>query len=190
MLFNEQIVKVYLVTKNSGKLLAANSVFEKHGIKIQGVKKDYPEIQAESSLKIARYTAIEASKDLKAPAIREDHSLFIDALGIPGPYTNYFEKKIPANKLAALIRQLGNNKGHFEIATVLAYPNGKTFESVFQVPMTFGKESRGESSKGWNGLIRLNDEKRAITEYPEMERVHIWNQGYEAVAKRLLSKSS
>lgn len=183
-------MKIYLVTRNPGKLLAAKSVFDKYGIEIQNVEKDYPEIQADTSLEIAKYTAIEAAKDLNTPAVREDHSLFIEALSIPGPYTNYIEKKIPADKLAALIKQLGNNTGHFEVATVLAYPTGEIFEYVFQVPMTFGEESKGESPKGWNGLIRLNDEKRAITEYPETERLHIWNQGYEAVAKQLMAKSS
>jgi len=178
-------MKIYLVTKNPGKLLAAGSVFDKYKIEIQSVEKDYPEIQADTSLEIAKYTALEAAKELDMPAVREDHSLFIEALGIPGPYTNYIEKKISADKLAALIKQLGNNKGHFEVATVLAYPNGETFEYVFQVPMKFGEESKGENPKGWNGLIRLNKETRAITEYPETERLHIWNQGYEAVAKHL-----
>jgi len=178
-------MKIYLVTKNQGKLLAAKSVFDKYKIEIQNVEKDYPEIQADISLEIAKYTALEAAKELNTPAVREDHSLFIEALGILGPYTNYIEKKIPADKLALLIRQLGNNKGHFEVATVLAYPNGKTFEYVFQVPVTFGEESKGKNPKGWNGLIRLNDETRAITEYPETERLHIWNQGYETVAKHL-----
>ena len=179
-------MRIFLVTKNPGKLLAARSVFDKYNIEIQNVDKDYPEIQADTSLEIAKYTALEAAKELNTPAVREDHSLFIEALGIPGPYTNYIEKKIPADKLASLIRQLGNNKGYFEVATVLAYPNGKTFEYVFQVPMTFGEEPKGENPKGWNGLIRLNDETRAITEYPETERLHIWNQGYEAVAKHLI----
>lgn len=178
-------MKLYLVTRNPGKLLAAKSVFDKYNIEIQNVEKDYPEIQAETSLEIAKYSAIEAARELRIPAVREDHSLFIEALGIPGPYTNYIEKKIPADKLALLIKQLGNNKGHFEVSTVLAYPNGKTFEYTFQVPMTFGEVSKGDNPKGWNGLIRLNDETRAITEYPETERLHIWNQGYEAVAKHL-----
>ena len=66
----------------------------------------------------------------------------------------------------------------------------ETFEYVFKVPITFGEKPKGKNSKGWNGLIRLNDEKRAITEYPESERLHIWNKGYEAVAKKLVAKSS
>lgn len=184
------MIKIYLATRNPGKLLAAKSVFSKYNIEVQNIEKDYPEIQADTSLEIARNTALEAAKDLNTPTVREDHSLFIEALGIPGPYTNYIEKRISADKLVKLIKQLGNNRGYFEVATVLAYPNGTTFEYTFQVPMTFGDKPKGENPKGWNGLIRLNDEKRAITEYPETERLHIWNRGYEAVAKHLVVKSS
>ena len=174
---------IYLATRNPGKLMAANSVFGKYGITLRSVEKDYPEIQDETSLAIAKFTALQVARDLNSPAIREDHSLFIEALGIPGPYTNYIEKRIAAPKLAELIKLIGNNKGYFEVATVYAEPDGKTFESVFQVPMTFGEKIKGENPKGWNGLIRLLDEKRAITEYPEEERLYIWNQGYEKIAE-------
>lgn len=179
-------MKIYLITKNPGKLLAAKSVFDKYQIEVQSVEKDYYEIQGDTSLEIAKHTALEAAKELNELAIREDHSLFIEALGIPGPYINYIEKKNSADLLATLIKQLGNNKGYFEVATVLAYPNGETFEYVFQVPMTFGEESKGENLRGWNGIIRLNNEIRSIAEYPEIERMHIWNQGYAAVAKHLI----
>lgn len=180
---------VYLVTKNPGKLKAAKNVFDKYRITLLPVEKDFPEIQAENSLEIARFAATFVARELKTPAIREDHSLFIHALGIPGPYTNYIEKKISAEKLLKLLDFIGNRTGHFEVATVYAEPNGTTFEHVFEVPMTFGKEIKGENPKGWNGLIRLLNEERAITEYPEEERLHIWNQGYEQVAKYLLKNS-
>jgi len=166
---------VYLVTKNPGKLMAAQSVFSKYKINLQPVEKDYPEIQAETSLEIARFTALQAAKDLNHPAIREDHSLFLHALKIPGPYTNYFDKRITPQQIIKLIETFGDNTGHFEVVTVLAFPDEKTFENAFQVPMTFGNRAKG-NDPNWNGLIRLLDEQRAITEYPESERLHIWNQ--------------
>jgi len=178
-------MKIHLLTKNEGKLKAARSTFDKYEIELLPVDKEYPEIQAESSLEIARHSAVQAARDLNSPVIREDHSLFIEALGIPGPYMNYVEKKISADKILEIIDFLGNRNGWFEVSTVYAEPDGKTFEYTFKVPMTFGKESKGENPRGWNGLIRLQGETRAITEYPEEERLHIWNEGYEAVAKYL-----
>ena len=100
---------------------------------------------------------------------------------------NYIEKKVSADTISKIIDSTGNNRGWFEVATVYAEPNGNTFEYTFKVPMTFGKESKGDNPRGWNGLIRLHDESRSITEYPEEDRLHIWNEGYEAVAKYLKS---
>lgn len=65
------MVKIYLITKNPGKLKAAKAVFEKYGIKIEGADKDFPEIQGETSLEVARFTALQAAKDLNAPTIRD-----------------------------------------------------------------------------------------------------------------------
>jgi XTP/dITP diphosphohydrolase len=183
-------MNIYLVTKNEGKVKAANSVFIPVNVELEPVEKDYPEIQADTSLEIARHTALEAAKELNAPAIREDHSLFIHALGIPGPYTAYIERKITAERLLELLSHYSDRTGHFEVATVYAEPSGETFEYTFEVPMTFGTESKGENPRGWNGLIRLGDETRAITEYPEEERLQIWNQGYQKVAEHLKSKST
>ncbi|MBU4023261.1 hypothetical protein KJ591_02785 [Patescibacteria group bacterium] len=179
---------LYLVTKNQGKLMAAKNAFDKYDIKIISLDKDYPEIQSETSVEIARFTALQAAKDVKSPVVREDHSLFIHALNIPGPYTNYIEKKISAKKLLEMLKSFNDRSGHFEIATVYAEPNGKVFEYVFQVPITFGEKVKGDKPRGWNGLIRIGTETRAITEYPEQERLRIWNQGYEAVAKYIIGK--
>ena len=183
------IKSLYLITQNPGKLKAARSVFDKYHISILPVEKDYPEIQADSSLEIARFTAISVAKELNSPVIREDHSLFINALGVPGPYMNSFEKKISAERLLEILKIFNDYTGYFEVATVYAEPDGKIFEFTFRVPMTFGTEVKGTNSKGWNGLIRLNNEPRAITEYPEEERLDIWNQGYEAVAQYINSKN-
>lgn len=166
--------------------MVARSVFNKDNIEVLPVEKEYPEIQADSSLEIAKYSAIQAAKDLNSPVVREDHSLFINAIKFPGPYTNYFEKKISPEILLKILNVFDDSRGEFEVATVCAYPDGSTFDFVFKVPMTFGHEIKGDR-KGWNGLIRLNDEKRAITEYPEKERLDIWNRGYEALAKHLIS---
>jgi len=177
--------RIYLLTKNPSKLQAAQSAFSQFGIEIGSLDLEIPEIQADTSLEIARAAAIHAAQTSNKPVVREDHSLFIHALGIPGPYTNYIEKQIPVKKLIAIINFLDDNTGHFEVATVLAQPSGETFEYAFEVPVTFGDEVKGENAKGWNGILRLLEEKRAITEYPEEERLPIWNQGYLAVAKHI-----
>ncbi len=176
---------IYLVTKNSGKLLAARSVFERHNIAIEPVNRGYPEIQANNSLEIARFTALQAAHELGAPAIREDHSLFINALGIPGPYTNYFEQKVPAQILLKILSNFSDRSGYFEVATVYAEPSEAIREYTFQVPIVFAIEERGNLQGGWNRIIMLAGETRTLAEYKEQERVHIWDKNYLAIAEYL-----
>lgn len=180
--------KIYLVTKNKGKLMAAKSVFDSKNIELLPVEKDYPEIQADTSLEIAKFTAIQAAKELNAPAIREDHSLFIHAIDFPGPFSNYMEKNVKPEILLKILNNFNDRTGHFQVATVCAEPDGKTFEFIFEVPMTFGKVMKGTNHQRWDGLIRINNEKRALTEYPESERLDIWNQGYLAIAEHLMKR--
>lgn len=181
------IMKIYLLTRNKGKIKAAQQTFDKYGIELLSTDKDYPEIQAESSLEIAKFSAQQAANDLNAGVVREDHSLYIEGLGIPGPYTSFIEKKISPEVLSKIIKTIGNNRGWFEVSTVYAEPGGFTFEFTFKVPMTFG-DFKNDGNCSWSSLIRLNDETRAISEYPEEERLHIWSQGYKAVAEYLAKK--
>lgn len=179
---------LYLITRNKGKLLAANSVFDKFGIQIKPVEKDYPEIQATSSLEIAKFTAIQAAQELQHGAIREDHSLFINALGIPGPYTSYIEKNLPAGKLLEILDGFSDRSGFFEIATVYAEPNGTTKEFVYQVPVEIATQEKGNLQSGWSRIIMLQGEHRTFAEYPETERTDVWNKNYKAIAEYLNQK--
>ncbi len=181
-------MKINLITQNPLKIKAACSVFTKYDIQLSTIKNDYPEIQASTSLEIAKYTALEVAKRLNTPTIREDQSLFIHALNLPGPYVFYVEKILPAEKVIEICRKFKDNTGHFEVASVIAFPSGETFEYVYQVPLTFGFEIKGKNPIGWDGIIRLLDETRAIAEYPEDERLHIWSRGYEKIAEYISKK--
>ncbi len=180
-------MKVNILTKNPGKQLVAKETFGKYGIAVNFIEKDFPEIQADSSLEIAAYTARIAARELGMPIIREDHSLFLDALGIPGPYTSFIEKKLDCKKLIKILENLSSWNGHFEVATVYALPNGKTKSWIFKVPITISKKSRGNLSGGWNRVIMLKGEKRTIAEYPEKERINVWNKNFEKIAKLLIN---
>lgn len=177
---------VIVITRNQSKLDAAKAVFNKFGINLENTDKEYPEIQADTSLEIARFTAIQAAKELKKPVIREDHSLFLNALNIPGPYTAYIEKRISAEKLLSLLKNQKDRTGYFEIATVYAEPSGLVKEFVYQVPIYIkNKEKVKDPKGGWNGILCLKGEPRAFTEYPEQTRLHAWNKNYLSIAEFL-----
>ncbi|MFA6076946.1 MAG: non-canonical purine NTP pyrophosphatase [Candidatus Paceibacterota bacterium] len=175
-------MKIHLSTHNPGKIKAAKSVFDKYNIDILLVEKEYPEIQADSSLEVAKYSAIQAAKDLGVPVVREDHSLFINALRFPGPYTNYFEKKIPPSILLEWLKNYDDRDGFFEIAAVYAKPDGFFKEFIYQVPITIALKEKGKLQKGWARVLMLKNDKRTFAEYPEQERLSVWNKNYQAIA--------
>ncbi len=183
-------MQVHLVTKNKGKLMAAQSVFGEGSIELLPVEKDYPEIQADSSIEIARYTALEVAKETNKPAVREDHSIFLHGLsGTPGPYMAFFEKRISPELLLKLLEKVTDRTGYFEVGTSLAFPDGTSQDFSFTVPFSIATEMRGELQGGWNTVIILDGETRTLAEYPETERTHIWNQNYLKIRDVLLQKN-
>lgn len=170
--------------------MAARSVFAGTDITLVATEKDYPEIQANTSLEIARYTSNEAARELQLPAMREDHSLCLNGLKqTPGPFMNYFGGRLNEDDIIGLYKNIADRSGYFEVATVLAFPDGKMMESVFRVNFTFAEKPRGDLQNGWNRIIVLQGEKRTLAEYPETERVSIWSQGYREILRKISTKS-
>lgn len=177
--------EVFLITGNKGKLLAAQKVFSKYNIQVKQIKKEYQEIQAKSSLEIARFTVLEAIKEFKVPVIREDHSLFIHALnGFPGPYTNYFDNTIPVETLIKILSLFNDRSAHMELAAALAFPNGKVYDFVYQVPLKISKNIKG-TERNWDKVLMLADKNYTFSEYSEDNRLDIWTKNYEKIAKHL-----
>jgi inosine/xanthosine triphosphate pyrophosphatase family protein len=159
--------------------------FEGSGIHIEQLEGDFPEIQAATSLEIARYTAVVTSKQVGAPVMREDNSIFLPGLGgLPGPFMAYVEKWVSPELLVSLLENR-DRSGYFEAAAVLAYPDGATIERVHRVHFTVATEPRGELQMGWNRIIVLHGEDRTLAEYPEAKRTHIWATNYLEIRKAL-----
>lgn len=178
--------KIYLITKNFDKLQSAKRVFDKYGIELMMPDKDYVEIQASTSAEIAKYTAVNAASELKVPVVREDHSLYINCLSIPGPYTSFIEKKLPAERLLKILEKEKDRTGYFEIAATYAEPSGLVKEFVYQVPIHIKKKEIVKDPRGgWNGILCLQGEERAFTEYPEEERLDVWSKNFISIAEFL-----
>ena len=180
--------EVFLITGNKGKLIAAQKVFSRYNIEVRQIKKDYPEIQAKSSLEIAQFTVLEAIKEFKVPVIREDHSLFIHALnGFPGPYTNYFDKTMPVETLIKILSLFEDRSAHMELAAALAFPSGKIYDFVYQVPLKISKNIKG-NKRNWDKVLMLSEDTYTFSECEEDTRLEVWTKNYEEIAKLLSSK--
>ncbi len=176
---------VYLITRNKSKILAAKSAFDKYDIELKMLDLDYPEIQADTSMEVARYTALIAAKENSVDVIREDHSVVANALGenIPGPYANYITRKMPVETLIKIMDALGDWTGFFDINAVYAHPDGRYYEYSFKVPIKFSNTPKGDPKEGWRGIMMLENETRTFTEYPVSERVEIFNKNFVRIAE-------
>ncbi len=174
---------VYLITNNKGKLAAAQCALSRFGIEVRQFSGNFLEIQSDSSVEIAKFTALAVAKEKNLAVIREDHSLFINALKIPGPYTSFFERAIPAEKLLKILENFSDRGGYFEVATVFADPSGNYKEYAFKVPILFSTILKGNYSFGWNRIIILDGENRTLAEYKEEERLCVWGKNFESIGR-------
>ncbi len=86
------------------------------------------------------------------------------------------------------LKNYKDRSGYFEIATVYAEPNGFIKEFIYQVQITIATEERGNLQEGWARILILKDEKRTFAEYPEQERLSVWNKNYQAIGIYLKDK--
>jgi len=180
----EMTREVYLLTGNPDKLKSAEKAFEGKSVELKQLDEDYPEIQASSSLEVARHTVEQAVEEYDKPVIREDHSVYLDAVpGFPGPYMSYFDKNVPAERLLEILEG-EEHTGYFEIGAVLGFPNGEIKEYEFRVPIEISEEIRGDE-RNWDRVMMLEGENETFAEASGESRLGIWNRNLRKIAEKL-----
>lgn len=178
--------KIYLLTKNKGKLLAAQKIFDEFEIQIGSIDKKFPEIQESTSIEIAKFSTEAAAKKFNVPVLKEDHGLYIEALQyFPGPFTAFFDKNMDVEILLKLLENFDNRNAEMELAASLTIPDKGTYESVYRVPLEISKEVQGDK-RNWDKVLRLRGETRTFAEATEEDNVDIWTENYKKLAKKFL----
>ncbi len=179
-------MKLNFLTQNPFKIETAQLAFQPFDIEVIPLDFEIPEIQADSNLEIARHSALIAAQESKQPVIREDHGFFLNAFpGWPGPYMAHTERTIPPEDLLDLMN--GKNRtGYFELALVYAEPSGETLEFVSRVECQIVSELRpGAKDWGWDSVISMGNDIRAISEYPTQDRFPLFTANFIELAKKL-----
>jgi len=183
------LMKVGVITRNKGKIEIVDYVFPKYKIEYEFIDKDYPEIQAATSKEIAEHTVIQASNELKIPMVREDASLYINALGFPGPFTAYLEKTVPPEKLLEILKPFKDRSGYFECAISFAQPGKKPVTFVEKYDIEVNESLIGDQVfiQPWDRFLKFKGETRTFAQYPHEERISVWAKYYERMAKYISS---
>ena len=180
--------QIHLLTGNQGKIDAANLIFNTRGIQVLPLKLDIPEIQASSSVEIARAMALEAHKQTGKPVIREDHSFFIDELGFPGPFMAYTDKTISVEQLLKIIDTIESRNAHFELAASYVDTQGEAHDFSYSVAVTLSHEIRGNENLNWERLMMFPGDTKTFAELDKDDRAEVWTKNYEQIAN-LICKS-
>ncbi|MCL5091119.1 MAG: hypothetical protein M1514_03860 [Patescibacteria group bacterium] len=182
-------MRIGVITKNKGKIKIVEHVFPKYGIEFEFIDKEYPEIQAATSKEIAEYTVIQASNELEIPVLREDASLYINALGFPGPFTAFFENMAPPEKLLEILKPFKDRSGYFECAISFAEQKKPPVTFVERYDIEINETLAGDQVfvKPYDKILKFKGETRTFAEYPYEERIPIWAKYYEKMAEYIAS---
>lgn len=183
--------QVSLLTWNADKVRAAQPIFDKYGIQLNLLKPDIEEIQASTSIEVAKHTAIEMAKRYNQSVIREDHALYIKWIfwdSFPWPFTSYFDKRVTAQDLVNVL--YGNEanlngplkEGYFELWCCFATPDGKTIENIHRVEIEISrvlKWDRGNFDK----ILMIKWSGKTFAECKEWENAHYFSRNFELIAE-------
>ena len=141
--------KIIYVTGNWSKIMSAKQILEPLGIKVNNIKMETTEIQADTVEEVAMHSAKEASDKLKCTVLKNDTGLYVEALGgFPGPCTHYVDEKIGEDGLLKLLENENNRNACFIEA--FAYCEYGKDPIVFK-SITKGKIAREKSGTyGWS----------------------------------------
>ena len=173
------------VTSNWSKILSAKEVLEPLGFKVEHIKMDTTEIQADKVEEIAMHSAKEASDKLKKSVLKNDTGLFIEALnGFPGPYTHYVDERLGEEKILKLLENETNRRACFIEAYAYCEYNKEPIVFTSITNGTIALEKSGEYGWNWDFIFIPDGYDKTLANYPDEERVKIWNnEAYLKIAE-------
>jgi non-canonical purine NTP pyrophosphatase (RdgB/HAM1 family) len=181
---------IHLLTGNEDKLRIAKNIFGEYGINVEKSDINIPEIQAETSKEVASYATKIAFQELGVAVLREDHSFYIDELGIPGPFMAYMDKTVSVEQLIKITDTLKSRDAHFEIAASYVDINGNNFECSYDVPVTIANAPRGDNKLNWERAMILPGSVTTFAETDSRTRDHLWSQNYHSIAHHIIERTT
>jgi len=185
-------MKLYLVTGNPKKVEVAKFALAKHGIDVEQLEMETPEIQSSDAEEVAKYSVKYAADKAGKAVIKGDFGMGIELLnGFPGPFVKFINKWFNAERFSSLYKDESNPQAYFIDSLGYCEP-GK--EPVCFSTKTFGSlinEPRGDNGNMVDSLFIPKGYKKTIAELSKEESVKLWaNDRYDKLAKYLKDKEN
>lgn len=173
------------VTTNWAKIESAKKALEPLGYKIDNIKIDTPELQADDVSKVAKYSAKWAAEKIGKPVLKNDTGLFVNALkGFPGVYTHYADDTIGEDGLLKLMDGIEDRSAYFKESIAYCEPGKEpvVFEGITKGTIDIKKS--GEYGWGWDFIFVPEGENKTLGCFPDDERWNFWSiNAYKDLAK-------
>lgn len=122
--------------------------------------------------------------------ICEDHSMFINSLyPFPGPYISYYDKNMPVETLQTILKNEKDRTGYFELAAVLATPDGNTREYSYKVNIEISSNIIGNDGN-WDKVLMLEGENKTFSQKANegiIEVNNVWNKNFINILHDILN---
>lgn len=180
-------MRLYLVSKNRGKIRELSHLAKAYGIELVPLDVPKVEIQSESLLEIALYSAVTAYLTVKRPIIVEDSGLYIKHLNMfPGAMSSYVYKTIGIPGILKLMEGAKNREAIFESVIAIAAPTLegiKLFRGL--VYGSISEEPRGAEGFGFDPIFVPSNYHKTFAEMSIEEKNAI---SHRAAAFRAMSQ--
>ena len=168
--------KFTYVTGNWAKMETAKKIFTPYGYKIDFVKMETPEIQADDITEVAKYSAKWACEKLNKPVIKNDSGLFVECLkGFPGPYTHYANDTIGEKGLLKLMEGEKNRKAYFKEAIAYCEPGEEPIVFDGLTKGSIDVKASGQYGWTWDFVFIPEGEDKTMGCFPDEERWNFWS---------------
>ncbi len=184
------MVRLYLASKNVGKISELRKLGSYFGIEVVPVDLPKVEIQSESLEEVSLYSVVNAFLTFRRPLIVEDSGLYIEALNLfPGAYSSFVYKTIGIHGVLKLLEGVENRRAYFKSVIALAAPNlsgVKLFTGV--VHGVIATEPRGSGGFGFDPIFIPERSSKTFAEMNDEEKNRVSHRGgaFRALASWLV----
>ena len=178
------------VTGNWAKIESAKQALEPLGYKIDNIKMETPELQADDVSLVAKYSAKWAAEKLNKAVLKNDSGLFINSLkGFPGVYTHYADDTIGVDGLLKLMDGIEDRSAFFKETIAYCEPGKEPiiFEGITKGKISY--EKQGTYGWSWDFVFIPEGEEKTLGCFPDDERWKFWSlDSYKKLVEYLENK--